>query len=240
MNTWRYIPPLEANGKIQMAIDTWLLQKHQQGKHPSTLRFYTWSPPAISLGYHQRRYPQHWQKLTWGGKPLDIIRRPTGGRAVLHQDDLTYMVVTSRPSGQIIDIYKYLCEFLIVGWESLGINLHYGEGGREYLGNPNCLATSTPADLVTEDGYKFIGSALLKQGNYYLQHGSIRIGKNWQLYNQVFSTNFSQMNDFTVPDLDQIITSLCLAAAETLDIELVTQPLSSQEWSEIVTFSVKD
>ena len=67
-----------------MAIDRWLLQQHRAGKMPSTLRFYTWSPAAISLGYHQRDYPSFWEQLTWKGQPLDMVRRPTGGRAVLH------------------------------------------------------------------------------------------------------------------------------------------------------------
>jgi lipoate-protein ligase A len=48
---WRLIPLLEAAGNVQMAIDRWLLEQHQQRKHPVTLRFYTWSPPAISLGF---------------------------------------------------------------------------------------------------------------------------------------------------------------------------------------------
>jgi lipoate-protein ligase A len=84
---WRLIPLLEATGTVQMAIDSWLLEQHQCGKHPPTLRFYTWSPAAISLGYHQRQYPQSWQNLTGGGKKLDLVLRPSGGRAVLHQGD---------------------------------------------------------------------------------------------------------------------------------------------------------
>ncbi|HEY9649888.1 MAG TPA: lipoate--protein ligase family protein, partial [Coleofasciculaceae cyanobacterium] len=78
-----------------MAIDQWLLEQHRIGNHPPVVRFYTWASPTISLGYHQRRWPVFWQQLTWQGIPLDLVRRPTGGRAVLHQGDLTYMVVTS-------------------------------------------------------------------------------------------------------------------------------------------------
>ncbi len=77
-----------------MAIDAWLLEQHDLGKHPPTLRFYTWEPAAISLGYHQRRWPQYWQGLTGQGQPLDMVRRPSGGRAVLHQGDLTYAVIS--------------------------------------------------------------------------------------------------------------------------------------------------
>ncbi|MEB3224598.1 MAG: lipoate--protein ligase family protein, partial [Synechococcus sp.] len=57
---WYYIPPIVAPGETQMAIDAWLLDQHLQGKIPSVLRFYTWEPVAISLGYHQRKYPDFW------------------------------------------------------------------------------------------------------------------------------------------------------------------------------------
>ena len=57
-SVWRLIPLLSASGSVQMAIDQWLLEQHLAGKHPPTLRFYTWQPTAISLGYHQRRWPE--------------------------------------------------------------------------------------------------------------------------------------------------------------------------------------
>ncbi|HSM82971.1 MAG TPA: lipoate--protein ligase family protein, partial [Nodosilinea sp.] len=88
---WRLIPPIAAPGAVQMAIDTWLLDQHQRHGHPPTLRFYTWSPAAISLGVSQRQQiPEHWRGLRWQGQPVDLVQRPTGGRGVLHQGDLTY------------------------------------------------------------------------------------------------------------------------------------------------------
>lgn len=103
-----------------MAIDEWLLKQHLSG-HPPSLRFYTWLPSAISLGYHQRKYPEDWQNLIWKGKAIDLVRRPTGGRAVLHHGDLTYAVVTSGFSGSRMEAYKNICEFLIQGWRNLEI-----------------------------------------------------------------------------------------------------------------------
>lgn len=225
---WRYLPPIKANGLIQMAIDSWLLEQHRLGKQPPCLRFYTWSRPTISLGYHQHRYPQHWQHLDG----IDIVRRPTGGRAVLHEQDLTYMIVTSELPGRIIDIYQYLCEFLILAWRSLGLDLNYGHDGKEYINDPNCLATSTPADLVTSQGQKLIGSALLKQGNYYLQHGSIQLSQNTQLFIQVFGTPPEVYPSLNY-DLDTIINALVEAVKDTFEIELKIEPLSEIEWQEI-------
>ncbi|HEY9845204.1 MAG TPA: hypothetical protein V6D03_03315, partial [Candidatus Caenarcaniphilales bacterium] len=62
---WQLIPRLQAAGNVQMALDVWLLEQHRQGRCPSILRFYTWSPAAVSLGYHQRHWPPAWQKLHW-------------------------------------------------------------------------------------------------------------------------------------------------------------------------------
>jgi len=230
---WRFIPLLEASGKVQMAIDRWLLQQHQQGKQPCSLRFYTWSPPAISLGYHQRRYPGEWHNLIWQGQPLDIVRRPTGGRAVLHQGDLTYMIVTSNITGRILEVYQKISEFLRQGWRSLGVELYYGQGGREYAKNPNCFTTATSADLITAFGQKLIGSALFKQGNYILQHGSMRLATDSQLYSQVFNSSPPPVLELSL-STEKIVEALTIAARDYFAIELINQPLSEEEWSEIM------
>lgn len=234
---WRLIPLLEAGGNVQMAIDRWLLEQHQSGKHPSTLRFYTWSPSAISLGYHQRQYPEYWQNLTWQGHKLDLVRRPTGGRAVLHQGDLTYAVVTSGLAGSRLQVYEKICEFLIQGWRSLGVELHYGTEGRGYIHNPNCFGTATSADLVLPDGTKIIGSAQLRRGKVILQHGSIRLQPDTELLAQVFGAK-----SFTTGQLPQnlsvenIIAALVAAASDYFGVQIELQPLSSSEWEEILAY----
>jgi lipoate-protein ligase A len=228
---WRLLPFLEASGAQQMAIDSWLLQQHREGKCPPTLRFYTWLPAAISLGYHQRDYPSFWRNLTWQGKSLDIVRRPTGGRAVLHQGDLTYAVVTSGISGKRIEVYEKICQFLLEGWQSLGVELHYGSGGRGYIHQPNCFGTATAADLVDACGNKFIGSAQLRQGEAILQHGSMLFSPDCQLFKQVFG-------DFPPPAFigeqselrEKAILALTEAASRCFNAEFVVQPLSAVEW----------
>jgi len=237
-SVWRLIPLLEAPGKVQMAIDSWLLQQHQLGLHPPTVRFYTWSPAAISLGYHQSNYPEYWQQLTWQGVPVELVRRPTGGRAVLHQGDLTYAVVTSGLSGSRAQAYQTISEFLIQGWRSLGVQLRYGSAGRGYIHNPNCFGTATGADLVLADNLKLIGSAQLRRGKAILQHGSIRLESDAELFTQVFSAeSFSSIH---LPltqrgeALFQIITeSLIAAARDCFGVQLALQPLSQSEWEAI-------
>lgn len=222
-----------------MALDRWLLTQHYRGLHPATLRFYTWSPPAISLGYHQSKYPADWQQIAWKGEPVELIRRPTGGRAVLHQGDLTYAIVTSGLVGSRVQVYKQLCEFLIQGWRSLGVDLYYGSAGRGYIHNPNCFGTATDADLVLADGTKLIGSAQLKRGNAILQHGSIRLQPDAALFTQVFGSESFQSVDLSLSlaevDLVQTVTQALIVAAEQyFDMQLLVQPLSASEWEQVL------
>ena len=239
MNVWRLIPLIEAPGKIQMAIDRWAIEQHQLGFLPSTLRFYTWSPPAISLGYHQHRYPEQWQNLSWQGVSLDLVQRPTGGRAVLHQGDLTYALVTSGLSGSRIQAYQQICEFLIQGWRSLGVELHYGLAGRGYIHNPNCFGTATGADLVLVDGTKLIGSAQLRRGKAILQHGSIRLEPDAELFKQVFGIEAFTPVQLPLAQrgedlIHTVIDALVVAACDRFGVEFVVQPLSEDEWKAIL------
>ncbi|MCU0527421.1 MAG: lipoate--protein ligase family protein [Elainella sp. Prado103] len=192
---WRLIPCLTASGAEQMAIDTWLLEQHRLGLHPPTLRFYQWQPIAISLGYHQKQYPPAWRQLRWQGQPIDLVRRPSGGRAVLHQGDLTYAVIGSGWIGTRHQVYEQICQFLIAGWRSLGVELHFGAAGRGYIHNPNCFGTATAADLVTAKGMKFIGSAQLRRGPAILQHGSMRLNADLALFQQVFGAADAAVGD---------------------------------------------
>ncbi|MFN6569114.1 biotin/lipoate A/B protein ligase family protein [Dendronalium sp. ChiSLP03b] len=218
-----------------MAIDRWLLEQHQSGKHPPTLRFYTWSPLAISLGYHQRQYPEYWQHLTWQGQKLDLVRRPTGGRAVLHQGDLTYAVITSGLMGSRLDAYQKICEFLIQGWRSLGVELRYGTAGRGYIHNPNCFGTATGADLVLPDGNKLIGSAQLRGAGAILQHGSIRLRPDAALFAQVFgSESFTNVQLPQSLSVEKIIAALIAAASNCFAMQIEVQPLSQSEWEAIL------
>jgi lipoate-protein ligase A len=221
-----------------MALDAWLLAQHDQGLSPPVLRFYTWSPPAISLGYHQRRWPQAWDHLIWQGQKVDLVRRPTGGRAVLHQGDLTYMVIMSGLAGSRIQAYQTICEFLVQGWRSLGVQLNYGQAGRGYIHNSNCFGTATGADLVLENGSKLIGSAQLRRRTTLLQHGSMLLEPDLDLFTQVFGSEFSVLACQLLPlrgeALFQIVMeALASAASHCFGVKFVEQPLSASEWQAV-------
>ena len=189
---WQMLPYSEASGKLHMELDHDLLDRHSQDPNsPSILRFYGWNPPAISLGFHQKQYPDRWQAIATQ-HDLDIVRRPSGGRAVLHKGDLTYAVITTvdidgkRRSHR--EVYEYICEFLIQGFAKLGVSLTYGTSGRGYIHNPSCFSTATNADLIIADGRKLIGSAQVYRHNSVLQHGSIAIAPDYELLTELFQT----------------------------------------------------
>jgi lipoate---protein ligase len=230
-STWRLIPPIEASGQVQMAIDQWLFNQHCLDLHPPTLRFYTWLPAAISLGYHQSKFPAAWRDLTWNDQPIALIRRPSGGRAVLHQGDLTYAVIASGFAASRAEAYQQICEFLIQGWRSLSIPLQYGHADRSYIHNPNCFSTTTTADLIIANGTKLIGSAQVRQGNTILQHGSMRLNSDPVLFQKVFNQPLNIV-PIAIPQ-QTIIAALIDSAQQSFNIQLIPQSFSHDEWHEI-------
>ncbi|MCY7367205.1 MAG: lipoate--protein ligase family protein [Chamaesiphon sp.] len=236
---WRLIPLIESTGEIQMSIDRWLLDQHILGQIPPTLRFYTWSKPTISLGYHQRHYPEHWRSLIWQDSSVDLVKRPTGGRGVLHQGDLTYALIGSGFVGKRVEVYQRICQFLIDGWRSLNIDLNYGVAGKGYIHNPNCFGTATSADLVCADGYKLIGSAQLIKSGVILQHGSIRINPDLDLFKQVFDETITfPPSDISQLTSSQIIETMTTSAQRHFQVKFEIEPLSDREWSEIKQDSI--
>lgn len=226
------------SGAMQMALDRWLLEQHRQGAWPSVLRFYAWQPAAISLGYHQQRWPDRWRSLTYQGQPLGLVRRPTGGRAVLHQGDLTYAVITSGLAGQRAAVYQQVCEFLLRGWAQLGLPLQLGQAGRGYIHNPDCFGTATAADLVTATGAKLIGSAQLWQAGCLLQHGSMRLAPDGALLRQVFGRLDALPQIPEGIGAAEVMAALTLAAQDCFGMELVARQLTEAELEAVAALAL--
>ncbi len=236
---WRSLPYFTGPGRLHMALDGWLLEQHRQGRCPPTLRFYGWEPRALSLGYHQRRFPAEWRTLTWQGASIDLVRRPSGGRAVLHHGELTYALVASGFAASRMQAYQDICAFLIRGWRSLGVELAFGTAGQGYIHNPNCFGTATAADLVTPEGYKLIGSAQLRRGTSLLQHGSMRLQPEVGLMQKIFGLGHSATPPAPPPhpvtrlSLESIQAALKQAAAQQFGVTIEEMPLSAAEWAEV-------
>jgi lipoate-protein ligase A len=140
------------------------------------------------------------------------------------------MVVTSITGKSPLEAYLKISEFLIEGWRNLGVQLQYGEAKRNYVHNPNCFATTTGADLIDSRGNKLIGSAQLRQGNAILQHGSMLLNVNPQLFAQVFAVPPPPPRDFSP---EEILKNLTESAIHCFEIELITQPLTEMEWKSV-------
>jgi lipoate-protein ligase A len=175
----RWVATTELDGAWQMATDSWLLE---QGR--PAFRLYRWRRPTLSLGFHQRLLEPHWPELVNQGV-IDLVRRPSGGRAVLHAGDLTYALIWPTPPASRQEAYRLSCAWLQLAFETLGLPLFFGDQAANLQGS-NCFALSTAADLVHAPGSKRIGSAQLWRGGQLLQHGSILIDPPRALWQQVF------------------------------------------------------
>jgi len=138
----RLLPCLTGAGDWQMALDAWLLSQRRPA-----LRLYRWGGrPTLSLGLHQRHLESHWLALARVGR-LDLVRRPSGGRAVLHGGDLSYALVWPDAPGCRRQAYLEACSWLQVAFARMGLPLQFGHQAVRRQ-EPSCFATSTAADLV--------------------------------------------------------------------------------------------
>src|SRR6202165_1423675 len=124
---WELIVDPPSTGAANMARDRALLEQLVRGERPATLRFYGWSPPCISLRLGQREEILDLEAVRRAG--LDVVRRPTGGQALLHDRELTYSVVASLQDpvvgGTLMHSYHAISEALLAGLRELGVD---GEG----------------------------------------------------------------------------------------------------------------
>lgn len=171
---WRLLSMRPAEGARHMALDQALLEAAGADGFRPTLRFYRWSPPAISIGRFQPLDDIDLEACSAAG--IDVVRRPTGGKSILHLDDFTYSVVMPRgfplPEG-VVEAYRRICGGIIRALAHIGVEAAVLPGGENYRhGGGACFAVSTQADLEYS-GRKICGSAQVRRGGALLQHGSI-------------------------------------------------------------------
>ncbi|MCC6978921.1 MAG: lipoate--protein ligase family protein [Candidatus Melainabacteria bacterium] len=186
--TWRLIDFESFDAATNMAVDEAILDAHIAAEVPPTLRFYGWAPPAVSIGYGQKLPEKVCQKIAERG--FDVVKRPTGGRAVLHLDELTYSFVGSA-NGQgkvlgssVIESYKKICQALIAGFKTLGVTVEIGQGQAASRQMLDCFTATTTADLHYQ-GKKIVGSAQLRRHDALLQHGSILLCQEQNLMGEL-------------------------------------------------------
>ena len=183
-----YLPPLKLKGPEQMAIDLLLLEKSFIYKNFSiALRFYTWDGDWLSIGKNQIDIQQKWIDLSKKNK-LNLVRRPSGGKAVLHSGGLTYAIIWKNPPKNKKRSYLKINQWLINGFKKAGVDLFFGRQPAP-ISNNNCFSTSTVADLVDQEGNKYIGSAQYWRKGHLLQHGEILMDPSKILWKEIFRTD---------------------------------------------------
>ncbi|HYA85487.1 MAG TPA: lipoate--protein ligase family protein [Nitrospirota bacterium] len=184
MNTWNFLDTGLNTGSFNMAVDEELLARAQQGDRVPVLRFYGWNPPAVSLGRFQK-IEDAVNSEACRQRGFDIVRRITGGRAVLHRDELTYSVIsrTDNPlfPPTVHGTYKVIAEGLLRGLKNLGISAEivsrssrHAHLVETHAKDPACFSSPSWYEIVV-NGKKIIGSAQRRLSSAFLQHGSILI-----------------------------------------------------------------
>ncbi len=179
---WRFIDSGNGSPSFNMALDEALLDWHSEGKIPPAIRFYGWNPPTLSVGYFQKVEKEIDLEAVKAQK-LGFVRRPTGGRGVLHEHELTYSVIVSEDHPDmpksVTEAYRVISEGLLKGFQHLGLEAYFAvpktAEERDALKSPQsavCFDAPSWYELVVE-GRKVAGSAQTRQKGVILQHGSI-------------------------------------------------------------------
>ncbi len=182
--TWLFLNTGHGSPSFNMACDEALLHWQSEGKMPPVIRFYGWNPATLSIGYFQKAKKEiDFEAVKRYG--LGFVRRPTGGRAVLHEHELTYSVIVSEqhpnmPSS-VTEAYRVISEGVLQGFRELGLQASFSiptsDEEQSQLKNPSsavCFDAPSWYELVVE-GKKVAGSAQTRQKGVILQHGAILI-----------------------------------------------------------------
>jgi lipoyl(octanoyl) transferase len=251
---WRLLDTGPADGFTNMAVDEALLEVFAAEGGATTVRFYSWSPPALSLGYAQaiERDIDLKQCTSLG---IDVVRRPTGGRAVLHDHEVTYSVVIRSDdphvSSGVLAAYLTISQAMIRGLAHLGISaellpLRRGAPLPSDKASPACFATPSSYEVAV-GGRKIIGSAQRRAHDVIMQHGSIPLSWNVERMRAVFGRSSldswspqGKLDDHLpmtslqeaggrVYDYAEVVAALARGIEETCQVELLPGLLNVAE-----------
>jgi lipoate-protein ligase A len=174
-DSWRLILTPPARGAWNMAIDEAVLETAGRGQALPTLRLYGWQPACLSLGYAQSYHDVDLDRLKANG--WEVVRRVTGGRAILHVDEITYSVAAPptepRLAGSVLESYQRLAKALVRAVQSLGlmVTMETASPPTPETKGPVCFEVPSAYEIVVL-GKKLIGSAQARKKEGVLQHGT--------------------------------------------------------------------
>lgn len=180
-----------------MAIDSALLEAAALGRSPLTLRLYRWSPPTVTLGRFQSVDTLDLDLCRERG--IDVVRRPTGGRGVLHADEVTYSIVGRVEDGiprGVEASYAFFANALVDTFTALGVSAALVAGGGERSTSGACYLARSVADLCA-GALKLSGSAQVWKGDAVLQHGCFTLSRDIDLEAAVFKLDELDAGRFT-------------------------------------------
>lgn len=176
VSLWRLLITPPARGAWNMALDEAILEQIGRGASLPTLRLYAWQPACLSLGHAQLFTDVDMIRLKERG--WEVVRRATGGRAILHTDELTYSVIAPndepRVAGSLLESYNRFAQALLLGVKNLGlrVEMEAGKANGNSIPNPVCFEVPSSYE-ITAAGKKLIGSAQARKKEGVLQHGSL-------------------------------------------------------------------
>ncbi len=231
VTAWRLLRSGCADGATNMAVDEAIAAAVARGDRPPTLRLYGWRPPAVSLGCFQP-LDEGIDLAAINARGWALVRRPTGGRAILHADELTYSVCVRqddiRGGHSTMESYREISRGIIAGLERLGGQVALGDGvgarssaPAEGAARPICFAKTARCDLQAQ-GRKVVGSAQMRRDGGILQHGSIPITIDLAEQTAV------------MPGGDRRVALRVLAGAAMSVSELLGRPVSYEELADAV------
>ncbi len=223
-----------------MALDEALLEWVRHQPEPVLiLRTYRWVVPTLSLGANQKaRDIQDLLAADMQGNPIQgLVRRPTGGRAILHGEDISFALITNDPALVKLSLkasYAIFSGLVQAALNQIGVSAQMSEsaGTQEYLRSPACFETHTPSDLLGAMGQKIAGSAQLRRAGGILQHGAAFLGPygvdeprffaalcqaTTQHYNQPIHCLDDAQLEAMLPDLKAIQQAYCKSSVEILE-----------------------
>jgi len=190
MTEWRLVDSGDCGAALNMALDEAIATSVQRGDSPPTLRVYGWDSPSVTIGVFQRADDIDHEYCVEHGIP--VVRRPTGGRAILHAVEITYSLsapYTAHPGfGSLRSSYSTIAGVFLEAFRHVGMEVFMKdrrERGRVLSGTPHCFESVSYGEIVA-GGHKIMGSAQKRSAWGFLQQGSIPFSVPADIYEMIF------------------------------------------------------
>jgi lipoate-protein ligase A len=189
---------------MNMAMDEAVMISLREGGCRPVLRVYKWNPPTITIGYFQPAADINFAKCECEG--IGIVRRLTGGRAVLHDEELTYSILCTEEDFTPFkkrDIFLFIARCLVESLRELGISARITEKSKGSLNSPNCFAAPAQYEIESLEEGKLIGSAQVLKDGVVLQHGAIPLSDSYSKITQYL--NCDDLSFKATSSLNQVV-----------------------------------